>query len=189
MKSVVTLFTALALVLMVGPSMAESPAEKAKKLSQPGDAHSAMNALVGKWSVMTTTGMTKKDGKPLTFGGTVVRSFEMGGRFLKEAYEGRGPGGHPFSGAGYLGFDNKGKRYQGVWMTTFNTHMVQYTGTLSKDGKRFIFEGVEADAASEGKPFVMTLEMKSPTEHVLTQEYLNADKSKTKSFSTVYKKL
>jgi len=189
MKSIVTLFTALALSLVCSPSLAESPAETAQKLSEPGAGHGAMKALVGTWSVMTTTGMTKKDGKPLTFGGTVVRSLEMGNRFLKEAYDGKGPGGHPYSGVGYLGFDNKGKRYQGVWMTTFNTHMVQYSGTLSEDGKRFVFKGTEADAASEGKPFVMTLEIKSPTEHVLTQEYLNADKSKTASFSTVYKKL
>lgn len=189
MKSLVTLFFALSLGFVASPVMAETPAEQAKKLSQPGDGHAALKALVGKWSVMTTTGMTKKDGKGLTFGGTVERTFEMGNRFVKEVYEGRGPTGHPFAGAGYLGFDNKSKRYQGVWMTTFNTHMVQYEGTLSADGKRFIFEGVEADAASEGKAFVMILEMKSPTEHVLTQEYQNPDKTKTVSFSTVYKKL
>ncbi len=189
MKPLVILFVSLATMLVITPAMAESPADKARALSTPSAGHAAMKALVGKWSVETTTGMTKKDGKPLVFGGTVERAFEMGGRFLKETYTGRGPGGHPFNGVGYLGFDNKGKRYQGVWMTTFNTHMVQYSGTQSEDGKTFVFEGVEADAASEGKAFVMTLVMKSPTEHVLTQEYQKEDKTKVKSFSTVYKKL
>ena len=186
MKHAIALFATVALALMVSPSWAESPREEAEKLAQPGAGHVALKALLGKWKCVTTTALTMKDGKPLTFGGTVERTSILGDRYVRESYAGKGPTGQPYSGVGYLGYDNDGQVYQGVWMTTFNTHMVQYAGKLS--GSMFTFHGKEAGAsgASKSKRFVMTLEMKSPQEHVLTQYYLNADKSRTKSFSTVY---
>jgi hypothetical protein len=185
MKPAIALFATVALALVVSPSWAETPREKAETLAKPGAGHTALKALLGKWKSVTTTAMTKKDGKPLTFGGTVERTSILGDRYVRESYAGKGPMGQSYSGVGYIGHDNAGQVYQGVWLTTFNTHMVQYSGTLS--GSTFTFHGQEGGSgASKSKRFVMTLEMKSPKEHVLTQYYVNGDKSRTKSFSIVY---
>ena len=186
MKTVIITLLALGLTT---PVLAETPKEAAMKLAKPGAGHAALASLVGKWETVTRAFMSKKpDGKAVEFKGHVEKSWVLGGRFLHEAFAGTGPDGKPYSGIGYLGYDNGGKRYQGLWMSGYGTAMVLYTGSVDASGKVFTFAGKEKDPTGQTKElaFKMVLRIKSADEHSLTQYYEMPGKGEVKAFEIVH---
>lgn len=104
-------------------------------------------------------------GEPSISTGTMINTFELGGRFLQQVYK-RDSGGGPFAnfeGRGYWGFNKATKKYEGFWIDTASTIMQMETGQVDKSGKVWTMAGSFTDPGS-GRPMtkrsVITLQDK-----------------------------
>ncbi|HVN30508.1 MAG TPA: DUF1579 family protein, partial [Thermoanaerobaculaceae bacterium] len=81
------------------------------KVATPGEGHKALEPMIGSWNVKST--MWEKPGEPPQEGGGVAEnSWVLGGRFVKQEFQGEF-GGMKFQGLGYTGYDNFKKKYVG----------------------------------------------------------------------------
>ncbi len=155
---VVGLLFALAAPCVVAQQQAEKPKMTAEqqaameawmKVATPGEGHKALEPLIGSWNVETT--MWEKPGNPPEKGAGVAEdSWVLGGRFVKEEFQGEF-GGMKFQGLGYTGYDNYKKKYVGTWMDTMGTMMMTMIGTVDASGKVFTATSTIDDIMT-GKP-------------------------------------
>lgn len=137
----------------------EQMTQRMVELGTPGPEHHRLEELVGKWKATGQFWMAP-DTPPEPGIGVSVNTMELGGRYLKQEYDGDYMG-QPFSGVGYTGFDNTTRRYQGVWLDSMSTGiMPASTGTADESGKVITFTREFVDPMS-GQPTatreVMTL--------------------------------
>ena len=132
---VVTLFllfgaTAYAEEAAQAPAAGMDPAmtEKMKAIMAPGEAHKALEPLVGKWNYTGIFKMTP-EGQPVEMKGTATHTMVYGGRFLKQEIQGPWMG-ENFEGLGYTGYDNIKKEYESVWLDSMGTGMMKVSGTF-----------------------------------------------------------
>jgi hypothetical protein len=119
------------------------------KVATPGEGHKALEPMIGSWTVQST--MWEKPGSPPEKGGGVAEdSWVLGGRFIKEEFQGEF-GGMKFQGLGYTGYDNYKKKYIGSWMDTMGTMMMTSIGTVDASGKVFTATSTMDDIMA-GKP-------------------------------------
>ncbi len=118
------------------------------KLATPGAAHKALEPMIGTWNV-TTTMWQKPGAAPQTGGGTAENSWVLGGRFIRQDFDGEF-GGMKYQGLGFTGYDNYKKKYVGTWMDTMGTMMMHMLGTADPSGKVFTL-GSTVDDAMTGK--------------------------------------
>jgi Protein of unknown function (DUF1579) len=124
------------------------------KVATPGEGHKLLEPLIGSWNVQST--MWEKPGEPPQKGaGLAEASWVLGGRFVKEEFQGDF-GGMKFQGLGYTGYDNYKKKYIGSWMDTMGTMMMTSIGTVDASGKVFTSTS-HMDDVMTGKP--MTVRM------------------------------
>ncbi len=118
------------------------------KLATPGAAHKALDPMIGSWSVAMT--MWEKPGAPpQNGGGTAENSWVLGGRFVRQEFDGEF-GGMKYQGLGFTGYDNYKKKYVGTWMDTMGTMMMHMQGSADASGKVFTL-GSTVDDAMTGK--------------------------------------
>lgn len=103
----------------------------------PGPAHKLLAKKVGEWT--TATKMSGPGFPPEESAGTAKFSMHMDGRFLFEEYKGTMMG-MPFTSEKILGYNNGSKKYEGVWMYTMGTGMMNIVGTSKDDGKTIDFD-------------------------------------------------
>jgi hypothetical protein len=124
------------------------------KVATPGEGHKLLEPMIGSWNVQST--MWEKPGEPPQKGaGFAEASWVLGGRFVKEEFQGDF-GGMKFQGLGYTGYDNYKKKYIGSWMDTMGTMMMTSIGTVDPSGKVFTSTS-HMDDIMTGKP--MTVRM------------------------------
>lgn len=70
----------------------------------PGDAHQALAPFVGNWKTKVTMWMNP-NAQPNVSTGQSAAAWILGGRFIKENFEGNAMG-QPMNGMGLLGYDN-----------------------------------------------------------------------------------
>jgi len=158
--------TGLALVALVGSVSAQdqkqkemSPEDKAAmeawmKAATPGDAHKALNSMVGTWDTKVSAWMAPGQ-PPMVSTGTSENKWVLGGRWVEQTFSGTFMG-MPFSGIGYTGYDNIKKQYVGSWMDTSSTAMMTSMSTgASADGKSWTFSS-SMDDPMTGKPSPVT---------------------------------
>ena len=122
------------------------------KVATPGEGHKALEPMIGSWNVKTT--MWEKPGAaPESGGGTAENSWVLGGRFVRQDFDGEF-GGMKFQGLGYTGYDNFKKKYVGTWMDTMGTMMMNTIGTVDPSGKVFTATSTMDDVIT-GKPMTV----------------------------------
>ena len=140
------LLVALCLLLSI-PAFAQQVSEEEEKkmmeaylrATTPGDAHKALQPLVGTWD--TVIRFWQAPGAPVqeTRGVSDTR-WILGDRYLEQRFTGEA-GGFPFEGLGYTGYDNMRKQYFGTWMDNMSTGIMQTVGDAQPDGKTWLFKG------------------------------------------------
>ena len=188
----------LLLVVVVGlaagaaPAQDQAPPDAAAMMeayaqaTRPGEHHKKLEPFVGEWRT-TTRAWVAPGAEPIVTDGKARKSWDLDGRFIREELAGSSPVG-PYTGVGYLGFDNASKQYQGVWLSSMSTGMITYTGTMSDDGKTLTARGTEGDPISGGTlEFEMTLTIDSPNQHTLAFWYL-IEGEKLKAFEIVHER-
>ena len=119
------------------------------KAATPGAMHKALEPMIGSWNVKATSWETP-GGPPQTGSGSAEDGWVLGGRYVKEDFDGDFAG-MKFQGLGYTGYDNVAKRYVGTWMDTMGTMVMVMRGTADPSGKVFTFTSTMTDVIT-GKP-------------------------------------
>ena len=154
----VALIFALAMPCVTGAQQGEQPKmtpeqqkmmEAWMKAATPGDAHKALEPMIGSWDVTSTSWQTP-DSPPEMGAGTSENAWVLGGRFVKQDFQGTF-GDMKFQGLGYTGYDNLKKKYVGTWMDTMGTMVMMMVGSADPSGKVFTMTG-SMDDAMTGKP-------------------------------------
>ena len=113
------------------------------KAMMPGEPHKLLENMVGTFDVKVTAWMMPGD-PPMNSTGTSVNTWIMGGRFVEEKFTGQFMG-QPFTGIGYLGYDNIKKTYWSSWMDNMSTGAMMSTGSTSDNGKTWKFTATMPD--------------------------------------------
>jgi hypothetical protein len=123
--------------------------ELMQKLGTPGPNHKLLEPFVGEFTCQVK--MWMQPGKPpVTSEGTVSRKWILDGRFILERYEGKAFG-KPFTGIGWLGYDNQKKKYTVAWIDSMSTRIMTAQGTYNSETKTFTYTG-EEDSPFFGGP-------------------------------------
>jgi hypothetical protein len=129
--------TALCLALPVAAHSADKMANQAlmvkalQNTMTPGEAQKRLNSLVGTFSVKMKIWVTPT-GAPEESMAASVCNWVLGERYVQCMLSENAPNA-PFSGAGYIAYDNASKNYQAAWMDTGSTGITLYTGKIGAD--------------------------------------------------------
>jgi hypothetical protein len=126
-----------------GPPDEKAMMEAMTKAATPGDAHKKLESMIGTWDTKVTMWMDPSK-PPAESTGTSENRWVLGNRYVQQTFEGTFMG-QPFSGIGYTGYDNIGKKYMGTWMDTGGTEMMNMTGKSDAAGKVMTFAGTMND--------------------------------------------
>lgn len=119
------------------------------KAATPGEAHKALEPMLGTFNVTSTSWQTPTS-PPEMGAGTSENTWVLGGRFVKQDFQGTF-GDMTFQGLGYTGYDNMKKKYVGTWMDTMGTMVMMMMGTADPSGKVITMTGTMDDFMT-GKP-------------------------------------
>lgn len=119
-----------------GKGAPKSDAAMAKALEiamTPGEGQKRLTPMIGTFDVKIRTWATPAS-PPVESTASMVSTWVLDGRYVQSMLAGQ-MGGAPFSGIGYIGYDNIAKTYQTAWMDTGSTGMVWYTGNFDATSK------------------------------------------------------
>ena len=128
-----------------------------------GAEHKMLEPFVGTFKAKVKLWMGT--GEPSESTGLMTNTWELGGRFLKQSYQGDpspGPFG-AFEGRGYWGYNTVDKRFEGFWIDTACTFMQNERGSVDAAGKVWKMAGQMTDpqtGASMKKTSIITLKDK-----------------------------
>jgi hypothetical protein len=126
----------------------EAAAAIRQKIASPSRAHKKLDVFAGVWAARVSLWMDPAQ-PPATSEGTLEQKWILDGRFLQQTYQGEFLG-RPFSGVGYLGYDNYLKRYISTWMDSAGTTIYTRTGRFDEAGTTLTLTG-EVDDYLRGK--------------------------------------
>jgi hypothetical protein len=149
------------------------------KAGTPGAMHKALDPTIGSWTVKATSWQTP-GGPPQTGSGTAEDSWVLGGRFVREDFDGEF-GGMKFQGLGYTGYDNLKKKYVGTWMDTMGTMVMVMTGTADPSGKVITLTSTMPDVMT-GKSMKMRNVTRIVDANTHVMEMYGPDRSSGKEF-------
>ncbi len=118
-------------------------------LGKPGKHHEQLNQFVGKWNSVTKMWFGGPGSPPVETHGTAEMKWVLNGRFMM--HESKGEMAMPtatgemtktpYSGLGFLGYDNYRNVFVGSWMDGLGTAMYTYKGSADPSGKVFNYYG------------------------------------------------
>jgi hypothetical protein len=119
----------------------EKVLELMQKLGTPGPNHKLLEPFIGDFTCQVK--MWMQPGKPpVESEGTVSRKWILDGRFVVERYEGKALG-KPFTGIGWIGYDNHKKKFTVAWIDSMSTGIMTSLGTYDSETKTFTYTGEE----------------------------------------------
>ena len=139
---------ALAMVLLASFAMGDEKGKKAAKAAPmdekaameammkagtPGDAHKKLEPMVGTFDTKVKMWMDPSK-PPEESTGKTESKWVLGNRYVQQTYEGTFMG-QPFSGMGFMGYDNITKKYTGTWVDSMSTATMNSTGKADATGK------------------------------------------------------
>lgn len=131
----------------------------------PGEGQKRLEPMAGSFSVRMLTWVHPSK-PPVESNASAVATMVLGGRYLQTMLVDATPG-SPFSGIGYVGYDNIGKQYQAAWMDTGSTGLTVYTGGFSADGRSATLKATVADAfTGKSTPLELRMSFKPEGGHV-----------------------
>jgi hypothetical protein len=115
--------------------------ELKQKPESLGAHHSRLAPMAGEFRA--TVQMWMGPGDPIEMTGTMVNSWDLGGRFLKQTYRGDGDAGPfgQFEGRGYWGYNDASGQWEGFWIDTASTMMHCETGHYDDGAEQWTMIG------------------------------------------------
>ncbi|HLN59237.1 MAG TPA: DUF1579 domain-containing protein [Thermoanaerobaculia bacterium] len=142
---------------------AEAAAAMRQRITTPSRAHKRLDVFVGVWAARTLLWMDPSQ-PPAISEGTLEQKWIFDGRFLQQTYQGEFMG-RPFSGLGYIGYDNYLKKYLSTWMDSAGTTIYTRIGRFDSEDESLTLTG-EVDDYVRGKsiPVRERMAVVSPSE-------------------------
>ena len=178
--------SALAANPQQAPTTAAAPMEKALKVAMtPGEGQKRLASMVGTFDVRIRTWVTPASA-PVETHGTSVNVWVLGGRYV-QAMLAAEIAGEPFSGIGYMAFDNVSRKYQATWMDTGSTAMTWYEGNLDPSGKSALMKATVVNPlTAQPSPVELHLTIEPNGDHVTEVWGLGADARMVKLVELAY---
>jgi uncharacterized protein DUF1579 len=153
------------------PSIEE--AEMWMKSAMPGENHRLLNAAIGEWDADCKFWMSPDPGAPAAEShGTMTNSWILDNRFVKQEFKGTmdmgGGTPMPFTGLGYMGYDNNKKKYTATWMDSMSTGVMYNEGSYDAGSKTFTFTGEHVDPHAKTVRERDTVRIVDDNNHVFT---------------------
>jgi hypothetical protein len=142
--------------------------QQMQALLKPGPNHKFFEKWVGAWDTTTKiTGMPGAQG--MEYKGRSEFKWLIDGRWLEEHYDGQMMG-MPMQGFGLSTYDNYNKQFVGLWLDSFNTGPINFTGGLDQTGKVLTMFGKmdEPSTGEHGKTVRFQTTVVDDDTHVLT---------------------
>ncbi|HEU4521656.1 MAG TPA: DUF1579 domain-containing protein [Thermoanaerobaculia bacterium] len=159
--------------------------EAYQKATSPGDAHKALDSMVGTWDTVIRF-WAAPGAPPQESTGIAENRWILGGRYVEQRFKGSAMG-QPFEGLGYTGYDNMRKQYFGTWMDTMSTGMMSTTGRVEDGGKTWKFKGMMDDPVMNTSiPVDEVVKVLSPDKHVMEMWQPGPDGKSFKSMEITY---
>lgn len=144
---------------------ADAAAAIRQKIASPSRAHKKLDVFAGVWTARVSLWMDPSQ-PPATSEGTLEQKWILDGRFLQQTYQGEFLG-RPFSGVGYLGYDNSLKRYISTWMDSAGTTIYTRSGRFDEAGRTLTLTGeIEDYVGGKIIPVREQMTVVSPAEFV-----------------------
>ena len=131
------------------PPNPEAIAKALENAMTPGEPQKKLGFLVGTYDVKIRTWIDPSK-PPIESPATSVATWVLGNRYVQQMLAGYVMG-EPWSGIGYVGFDNTTKKYVMTYMDSDSTGMEWYTGTMDAAGNHAKMTGTTHDDVT-GKP-------------------------------------
>ncbi len=162
------------------------PAMKAwLKYATPGEHHKHLEALVGTWDAKIKF-WPAPDAPVQESTGKAKHSAVLGGRFVQVTIESEFME-QPFSGMGYIGYDNYKQKYVDVWMDTMGTMVMTSQGTCDGTGKVITMRGEYDDPLSgKIKAIRSVYHFVDPNQYILEMYDKGPDGTEFKSMEIVH---
>lgn len=151
------------------------------------EAHKKFDPFVGTFAAEIKIWMGPGD--PHVSTGVMTNVLDLGGRFLKQTYQGDqtdGPFAN-FQGRGFWGYNTGTKKYEGFWIDTASTLMQNETGDVDPSGKVWTMVGQMTDPTS-GRPMqkrsVITLQ--DNDHHKMEMYFPGPDGKESKGMEITY---
>jgi hypothetical protein len=109
----------------------QSMTEVFKELATPGAPHRLLAHLAGSWNTVHKYWMDP-GGTPSESSGSCEQKMILDGRFLQQEFQGEMMG-SPFTGFGFLGFDNNTKKFVSTWLDNMGTGIYYFEGAAGAD--------------------------------------------------------
>ena len=106
---------------------------KFQEYATPGDNQKVLDAFAGSWDYTLKMWMSAQATAEESTGSDEAK-WILGGRFLQHTSTGTSMG-QPFEGIGMIGFDNKRKEYQSIWIDNMSTGMMTGKGRFDPETK------------------------------------------------------
>ncbi len=165
----------------------EAMMKKWMEAATPAEAHKKLNDMVGSWKTSSRIWANGLDAPPTETQGTWEVKWVLDGRFLQQEMKGEMMG-KPFSGIGFLGYDNMNKKYVSFWIDNTSTAMFTADGTFDQAGKVLTTVGKmdEPMTGEYGKSTMYIYRMESKDKHIFEIHDLSLPQGKTKMMEAEY---
>ena len=107
--------------------------QKMKEFATPGEQHKMLASYAGDWTYTSKLWQTPK-AKPLESSGTAKFDMILDGRWLRHEFKGEAMG-TPFTGLGFIGYNNGTKEFESIFMDTMGTGSMRASGSYDKSKK------------------------------------------------------
>lgn len=159
------------------------------KMPTPTEEHQRLQPFEGTFrgKVKVWTG----PGDPFESSGTISNTFQLGGLYLHQDYEGdRTDGPFPsFCGKGYWGFNAVTGKYEGFWIDNASSVMQTETGSVDSAGKVWTMEsqvpGPQSGELMQKRSVVTLIDN---DHHSLEMYFTGADGNEMKSMEIQYER-
>lgn len=158
---------------------------KMMELATPGEHHSHLAQMEGTWKAHGKFWM--QPGAPPTESvGTMKNSMTLGGRFLRQEFEGEFMG-RPFTGFGIEGYDRGEGEHVAVWMDSMGTMMMVSHGRCSDGGKvRTLVSEFKDPATGVDTKMKFVTTVHGPDKHVMEAYTVLPDMEPMKTMEITY---
>lgn len=135
-----------------GDDMMKKMMEECAKYAAPGEFHSHLKPLVGKWTCECRFRFMP-DAEWTVSKSECNTEWILGDRFITQKHHGDPMPGTdtPFEGFGVIGYDNFQKKYVSIWMDNMSTMIANAAGESDANGKTITFMSRFPDPMQGGK--------------------------------------
>lgn len=158
-------------LMILGPALAA----EAQTGEAPAGPTAFLRQLAGEWSVVSEARLGPGQ-EPIVTESREVARF-LGEKWLVAEGHGPAPGGQPTTSILTLGYIPSGSRFVGTYISSMQSHLWSYTGTLDDTGTVLI---LETEGPVLGDPdrtarYRETIEVRGPDHRVMTSMILGPD--------------